>query len=200
MTHPTPIIIGIDPGVTGACALLRDPCTDPKRGAIGHPGHISIFDLPILQIGKAKWLDAKAFSDSLEHVLGSYDRLDVLAFVEHLHAFPQMGTVAAFSKGMSLGSVVATLQSHNIAFELVTPLTWKKHFGLLAPKGTPDNERKRMALSAARTRYPAVKLEREKDHNRAEALMIATYGLARWRAGIDTFTRTKPPQVPAIPN
>jgi hypothetical protein len=63
--------------------------------------------------------------------------------------------------------VIATL---GLSFELVRPAKWKKTMGLTDEKG--------MARAKAVQMFPNVGhlLSRVKDHNRAEALLLAEYG------------------------
>lgn len=156
-------IIGVDPGVTGAFAVLE------SDGVF-----VAVEDLPITEWGKAKWTDATQLCSRLFDLL---DGKPARAVVEHTHAMPSMGTIAANSKGMTLGSVLAGLQMANIGIELVSPASWKGSLGLTG--GKTDRERKKAALGRARLLYPTAPLEREKDHNRAEAILIAYWGAAR---------------------
>ncbi len=156
-------IIGIDPGVTGAYAILE------PDGVL-----LTVEDLPISEWGRAKWTDAQTLCSALFRWL---EGKPARAVVEHTHAMPQMGTIAANSKGMTLGSVLAALQMAGIGFELVSPASWKNDLGLAG--GKTDRDRKRLALQRARCLYPCDALEREKDHNRGEAILIAHWARER---------------------
>lgn len=148
-------IIGVDVGLTGAIAQIEDTGT-----------FIRVDDLPVMEHGRAKWIDAQ----KLAALMGDF--IQARAYVEHIHAMPKLGTVAANSKGMTMGSVLATLQIAKIGIELVPPQTWKRALGLLDPNAS-DRERKHASLCRARLLFPQAPLEREKDHGRAEALLIA---------------------------
>jgi hypothetical protein len=162
------IILGIDVGVTGAIAALRDD------GAFQ-----DVRDLPIMVTGKAKWVDAM---EMLHIVRDMRNGSEAVAFVERVHAMPMMGSVASNSKGMTLGSTLAALQIAGVAIELVEPGVWKRAMSLTAPKGTTDREKKLASLTRARMLFPAAPLTRVGDNNRAEALLIASYG-QRFRQG-----------------
>lgn len=163
------IIIGIDPGVSGAMAMI-----DGDRV-------IAVRDLPTVVYGKLKWIDACELLAMLRKLTGARIRPAMRAYVEHTHAMPKMGVIAANSKGLTLGSVLATLQVWGVSVQLVSPQSWKREFGLISPK-SKDREKKLAALSRARLLFPTADLDRHKDHNRADALLIAAFG-ARAEAG-----------------
>lgn len=152
------ILLGVDVGITGAIAALR-----------GDGAFQDVRDLPITSNGGAKWIDGP---ELLSIVRQMRNGAEARAIVERTHAMPKLGTVAANSKGMTLGSVLATLQIAGIAVELVTPQGWKRSLGLLAP-GTSDRQKKTASLHRARQLFPSAPLERQLDNGRAEALLIA---------------------------
>lgn len=154
------ITLGIDVGVTGAIAALRDD------GAF-----LDVRDLPVMSSGKTKWIDGPGL---LSMIFDMRNGQEARAVVEHIHATPKMATTTGHSLGLTLGSVLATLQQAGIAIELVTPVTWKRSLGLLAP-GSTDREKKLASLCRARMLFPFAPLERQLDNGRAEALLIAHY-------------------------
>jgi hypothetical protein len=162
------ITLGIDPGVTGAVAAVQ--LTNTTSALLG------VRELPIISHGKLKWIDGCELLTVLRDLTGSGNRDDMRAYVEHTHAMPKMGVVAASSKGLTLGSVLAALQIAGISVELVSPQVWKRALGLISP-GASDRERKAAAMSRARLMFPSAELDRVKDHNRAEALLLAAYGV-----------------------
>lgn len=158
------IILGVDVGLTGAIAFLD------RDGR-----YIGVHDLPVTMHGKAKWIDPMPLIECIrEHrvALGLRGESPAHAFVEQIHAMPKLGTVAANLKGMTLGSTLAALQVAGVSIELVSPNTWKAALGLQMPKAS-DKEKKDASLARARLLYPTAELDRQKDHGRAEALLIA---------------------------
>jgi crossover junction endodeoxyribonuclease RuvC len=153
------IHIGIDVGTTGAIAALRDGV------------YRSVHDLPINSHRSSKWINGIDLLTLLRDMKGS-GATNVT--VEATHAMPGNGSVAAHSQGMTLGSVLAVLDVAGLPYELVQPAVWKRELGLNG-KGQTDTERKAAALNMARQRFPGAPLDRQKDHNRAEALLIAHY-------------------------
>jgi len=154
------IIFGVDVGVTGAIAAVRDD------GAF-----MDVRDLPVMNLGKTKWIDGAAL---LSMVLEMRNGREARAVVEHIHATPKMGCTTGHSLGLTLGSVLATLQNAHVPLELVVPQVWKKALSLISP-GASDREKKLASLSKARMLFPSAPLQRHLDNGRAEALLIAHF-------------------------
>lgn len=166
--------LAIDPGVTGAVAWLRDGV------------YAGVADLPIHVHGKTKILDGPKFLQLLTGA-GIFESPDPFAFIEHVHAMPPRrkpgqqgrpvsGTKTADSIGCSRGSVMQALLIAGIPFDFVEPNSWKRALKLTAP-GATDKERKNASLCRARELCHGARpqLERQKDHNRAEAILIGVY-------------------------
>jgi hypothetical protein len=161
------LIFGLDVGITGGIAALAEDGS-----------YIDCHDLPIMVHGKGKWVDGV---ELLKMVRDMRKGEPARAMVERIHAMPSMGAVANNSKGMTLGSTLATLQIAGCAIELVEPGTWKRALGMLAPN-TSDREKKHASLCRARQLFPMAPLTRIGDSGRAEALLIAHY-TQRFRQG-----------------
>ena len=152
------LYIGIDIGITGAVAVLT------PKGEL-----CEVFDLPTCE-GRGKrtrTIDTVKLFDRLS----PFQRdCGLHVAYEDIHAMPN-GSIASFSLGHSLAcveNVLSVLGCNSI--NCVDPADWKNHFGLLR-KG------KFSSLELSRRMYPDAPLSRKKDHNRAEALLLATYGL-----------------------
>lgn len=159
------LILAIDPGITGAFAVLD------STGAF-----IAVVDLPVIADQKTKWIDADTLvSALLQHLAGR----ETTAIIERVHPMPRNGSQAAFSQGMTLGSILATLQVVRARIEFVTPQSWKRQLGLVSSKDQSDTDRKRASLDKARLLFPNAPLDRQKDHGRAEALLIAHWYISR---------------------
>lgn len=147
------LIIGIDPGLSGAIAVLND--TGIERLA----------DLPIIRDGKLSWIDGGRLQSLLiETVHGRPAR----AYVERVQAFPSQGRSSAFNFGVGFGSILSVLQARHIPIELVTPSHWKRELKLSSDK--------QASLDKARLMFPDAELHLAKHEGRAEALLIAHYG------------------------
>lgn len=159
------LTLGIDPGLTGAFALLD------ARGEL-----IAVEDLPVVRDGKTGWIDASLL---LSQLLQVREGNVVHTTIERVHAMPKNGSQAAFSQGCTFGSILATLQVLQTRIEFVAPQTWKKSMGLLSGRETTDTARKQASLDKARLLFPGADLARKKDHGRAEALLIAHWAFTR---------------------
>jgi crossover junction endodeoxyribonuclease RuvC len=99
---------------------------------------------------------------------GPYDH----AYVERIAARPGQGVTSMFRFGMAYGSILGVLAAMDVPLTLVLPTHWQRHHGC-GP--APDAARQR-----ATQLYPDVadRLGRKKDGNRADALLLAAYGLS----------------------
>ena len=155
------ITLGFDIGITGAVA------------AIDHNGEASMRDLPIYTEDGEKCIDALALAQLLREMVPT-DRA-VLALFEDIRVRSMdthpMSHSTENSLARSRGIVQATLRMARVPCRAVQPSTWKRFFGLIGAE-------KDDALRMARRLYPDLEpqLARNKDHNRAESLLIAHFG------------------------
>lgn len=158
------ITIGIDPGLSGAVAVLTDD------GA-------AVFDMMTMPIGKGKGrVKNKVNAAALASVLRKYASLNtiesggpVIAKVEKVGSMPGQGVAGVHSLGHSSGVIEGVLAALQIPYEMVTPQRWKKAAGLIASE-------KDAARTVAQQLFPMCELERKKDIGRADALLIAKFG------------------------
>jgi crossover junction endodeoxyribonuclease RuvC len=159
------LILAIDPGLTGAYALVE------RDGTI-----VKVDDLPVITVGSNKIIDSEILADQWCALIGVRK---VTGVIEYAHPMPGNGSRAAFSQGLTWASSVAALRSIEASTEYVTPQSWKRALGLLSKPGMTDTARKRMSIDKARLLFPRAPLDRQKDHGRAEALLIAHWYLQR---------------------
>ena len=95
------------------------------------------------------------------------------AVVERVASMPKQGVSSTFKFGASYGSIRGVLVALQIRSHLVAPAVWKKHFRL-----DSDKEKAR-ALALHRWPEHNHRLERKKDANRAEALLIGDWYYVR---------------------
>ena len=95
---------------------------------------------------------------------------DAMIFIEQVFGMPQQGisSTSKFMRAAGCIEAVAQLLNHPVIF--VTPQIWKKHHHLIKTE-------KIASLELARAKWPQAPLTKMKHHNRAEALLIAAYGL-----------------------
>lgn len=158
------LVVGIDPGLTGAAAL------------VSHNGLLEVFDLPTSSSSETsrvtRKLDGAAFAKTLKDCLTRHEasRESVFVVLEDVHVMPKGNAANAslmHTKGV-LEGVLATL-GHKV--ELVGSQKWKKLFGI----GSDKNAARATALNL----YPDAPISLAKHHNRAEAVLIARYGLRK---------------------
>jgi crossover junction endodeoxyribonuclease RuvC len=146
------IRIGIDPGMTGAIAVLE--------GNILHACH----DMPTVKARNGK---NQVNIPELASILRQYRGETV--FLEAVHAMPGQGVTSCFNFGMGFGAIQGIVQTLGIPMHLVTPQKWKKAAGLI---GSDKDYARTKALQL----YPDADLARKKDIGRADAILIARYG------------------------
>lgn len=147
------MIIGIDPGKSGALAALY---ADGTGDAIPTP----------LTGGEIDCRAVLRFLDGREPV-----RLVVL---EQVAARPGQGVSSMFSFGKSYGIMIGIIEAAGIPYRLVTPQAWKKR--VLA--GTTKD--KDAAISFVRRAYPTIDLtpgkKRTPHDGIADAVCLAEWG------------------------
>jgi len=155
------LVLGIDPGVSGAVALLT------AEGAL-----IDVVDMPTLSDGTGgkRSINAPLLAARVR-AWGAG-----LAFVEFVGARPGEGAVGAFSFGRCRGVIEGTLGALAVPVQMVAPSWWKRRVGI-----PPGADKKDAARSEAIRRWPgkADLFARKKDDGRAEAALIAVAGMAR---------------------
>jgi crossover junction endodeoxyribonuclease RuvC len=147
------IHIAIDPGLTGAIAAIDDQAQ-----------LILCADLPVIRSGKLAWIDANELTSML---LQCRNGRSARITVERAQAMPGQGVSSTFCTGVVLGSIPAACQRIAVPLDLVTAAVWKRSMGLDATKG--------LSLDKARLLFPTAELSRVKDHNRAEACLLAEF-------------------------
>lgn len=155
------IVLGIDIGVTGAVC------------AVDGAGTAAIADLPTTEIAGQRVVRRKVSVTGLRDLILQFvpPGHAAMALIEDVHMGMGKGGAARSSLDLNRGRVEAVLELLRLDVKVVQPPTWKRHYGLLRTE-------KAESLERARGLYPQVAhmLKRAKDHNRAEALLIAHYG------------------------
>lgn len=152
------VFIGIDPGLTGAIAVIAD-------------GDLcDVIDMPTVGRGKAgrQTVNSAALAGHLRECLSRHSGASVQAVVEDVAARPKQGVSSMFRFGHSCGIVSGVLGAMRIPVEYVSPQRWKRAFGLL---GAHKDASRGKAIDM----YPSAPLSLKKHHGRAEAIL-----LARW--------------------
>lgn len=163
-------IIGIDPGLTGAIATSTG----------------EVWDIPVVAKGKGTSA-VKNHVDpvGVAHILGEFMHgcsmvpdYEVVVYLEQQYyrkkvnpktkqEIPQGGS-SIFSLGDTYGVLRTIPALYRFRLVTVMPSVWKTKLKL-----THDKE---VCRARALELFPAASITRKKDHNRAEALLLAYYG------------------------
>ena len=150
-------IIGIDVGLNGAIAMMRGETLT------------GIVDMPTVSLtrnGKAK---RQISIPELIAILNDFQPEE--AYIEKVFAMAGQGVTSVFSFGRSLGAIEGVIAARSIKTTLVIPQVWQKDMGVLGGK---DGARARaMELFPYNVDY----FKRKKDDGRADAALIACWGL-----------------------
>ena len=172
------LVIGIDPGLHGAIAVLRG-------GEL-----VALHDMPLMPSDT----EGKKVPDPLEVATilrdvrdeaEADDRKVDLVVIELVNAMPRtcaktgrkikMGTASTFNFGLGVGMVEGAARINKLAVTKSRAQVWKRRARLI-------NAKKDTALERARQLWPEADLRLKKHHGRAEALLIARYGHDLWPA------------------
>jgi crossover junction endodeoxyribonuclease RuvC len=143
-------ILGADPGISGAIAFYWSEAAD----------RVIAEDFKTV----AGQLDAYALAERIQQMGPD------LAVVERVGAMPGQGVSSTFKFGRATGALDGILATLRIPVHFVSPSIWKKYWKL-----DKDKEKSR-ALAIQLFPVCANHFSRKKDHNRAEAALIARYG------------------------
>lgn len=152
MIWMTDLVIGIDPGLTGALAILAGEEI------------VALEDLPVARSpGKLAWIDGAKLEAMLEPRVNGHSAAVV---IELVHSMPKQGVASSFTFGATYGSILSIVQAQHLPLHLISPSQWKREMKL-------QGKDKRAALAQARLLFPTADLALAKHHGRAEALLLA---------------------------
>lgn len=147
------IYIGIDPGKSGALAVLYDDWGDNV-------------------VVRIVSFDDTEYTSTLRDLSGQR----VKACLEHVGPMPGQGVTSMFNFGQNFGYIKGLLEALQIPYELVRPQKWKKEFGITGDKNSSIEVCKRLFPFAQLRRTDRC---RKDDDGKAEALLMAEYARRR---------------------
>lgn len=150
-------ILGIDPGLDGALALIDGNDL------------VVIEDMPTIAAKKRRQINEVELARIIDALLIS--RVNA-AFLELVGIRPGEGPVGAFAFGRGYGLLRGILRAHFVPLYDVPPAVWKRAVGIPAGAGK-DSSR---ALATELWQRKAELFRRVKDDGRADAALIARYG------------------------
>lgn len=158
------MIIGIDPGLSGAIAVF-DTVTEGRVS-------LAVHDMPTHTITvagkKRRHIDGYLLARMVDEI-ATLDDIR-MAVVEDVHAMPKQGVTSSFKFGFVTGIVHGVICANLIPMRVVAPQVWKRAFGL-----TSDKDASRRCASAMFPRFAHLWPLAGHD-GRAEAALLALYG------------------------
>lgn len=157
-------IIGVDPGRYGALAFI---CGGVVRDVI---------DVPLMPDNSQVQVDGAKLCAWIDKILPIN-----VAVIENVQPMRGVGADSegmpsgnAFRFGFICGEIRMAFKCYGVPIALVTPGVWKRHFDLLK-QGKPASRAKALAVCPEAGFW----LQRAKDHNRGEAVLIGKYEAER---------------------
>ena len=154
------LIIGIDPGISGAVCFFEN-------------GEIKdVIDMPNMAEGKKnkKQINGPQLFNELDRRIQNIQKKNISVVVERVSAMPGQGVTSMFNFGQSFGVIKGICSAMQLPIYFISPSKWKKYFNLI--KTSKDASR---AKAIEIFPYISTKLQRKKDSNKAEAILIASF-------------------------
>jgi len=154
------LIIGIDPGISGAICFF-------DNGQVKE-----IIDMPVMADGKKnkRQINGPQTYNEILKRINNYPKKDITVVIEQVSAMPGQGVTSMFNFGQSFGVIKGICSAMQLSTFFIRPAKWKKYFGLIKTE-----------KEASRTKvieifpYISSELSRKKDSNKADAVLIASF-------------------------
>jgi len=145
------IYIGVDPGKSGAYAIIAE--SETGKAVFAYPWDDMFFAMEMASIMQRK-------------------AEGIVAAVEKVGAMKGQGVTSMFNFGKNAGYIEGVLTALGIPYQLIPPKKWKGEFGL--------NSDKAASVAVCKRLFPDVSLRRsdrcrKDDDGMAEALLMAEY-------------------------
>ena len=130
-------IIGIDPGLSGAIAILDNNKV------------LKIYDMPVMSEGKKnkRQLNSAQLVNIIKENIKNYEEINVV--VEQVNAMPGQGVTSMFNFGQTFGAIKGVCAALNLPIFFIRPSKWKKYFELI-------NSSKDSSRTKAIEMYPSI--------------------------------------------
>ena len=151
-------IIGIDPGLSGAIAVLDNSKIK------------EIFNMPVMAEGKKNKRQLNS-AQLVKLIKGFIEKgEETIVVVEQVNAMPGQGVTSMFNFGQTFGAIKGICAALELPIFFVRPAKWKKHFDLI-------NSSKDSSRTKAIEMYPQFsdQLSKKKDVNKSDAILIARF-------------------------
>lgn len=156
------LFIGCDPGLTGALSLID------RHGVLLECADVPTCDNGLASGSMKRWVDVRALAAMLRDwsARHHFAKVSVQAAIERPIPMPTLPAQTIASQFDTFGTIraeVARIADEGVQF--VAPQAWKKLFGV----GNDKDAARQCCLRL----YPEAPVTRVKDHNRAEAILVA---------------------------
>jgi len=154
------LIIGIDPGITGAICFFEN-------------GEVKdVIDMPTMAEGKKnkRQINGRQIFNEITSRIKIYNSKYINVVVEQVSAMPGQGVTSMFNFGQSFGVIKGICAAMQLPIFFIRPAKWKKHFDLI-------NSQKDASRTKAIEMFPKISsiLSKKKDTNKADAILIASF-------------------------
>jgi len=151
-------IIGIDPGLSGAIAVMHDKKV------------INMYDMPVMAEGKKnkRQLNSSQLVNIIKENINEDE--ETIVVVEQVNAMPGQGVTSMFNFGQTFGAIKGVCAALKLPIFFVRPSKWKKHFELI-------NSSKDASRTKVIEMYPTLsgQLSKKRDVNKSDAVLIAKF-------------------------
>ena len=154
------LIIGIDPGISGAICFFED-------------GYVKeVIDMPVMADGKKnkRQVNGPQIYNEISKRINKLPKKDITVVIEQVSAMPGQGVTSMFNFGQSFGVLKGICSAMQLSMFFVRPAKWKKYFGLI--KTEKDASRTKVIEIFP---YISSELSKKKDSNKADAVLIASF-------------------------
>ena len=154
------LIIGIDPGISGAICFFEE-------GQVNE-----IIDMPVMADGKKnkRQINGPQIYNEILERINNFQKKDITVVIEQVSAMPGQGVTSMFNFGQSFGVLKGICSAMQLSMFFIRPAKWKKYFGLI--KTEKDASRTKVIEIFP---YISSELSRKKDSNKADAVLIASF-------------------------
>ena len=151
-------IIGIDPGLSGAIAVMHNKKV------------INMYDMPVMAEGKKnkRQLNSSQLVNIIKENINEDE--EAIVVVEQVNAMPGQGVTSMFNFGQTFGAIKGVCAALKLPIFFVRPSKWKKHFELI-------NSSKDASRTKVIEMYPTLssQLAKKRDVNKSDAVLIAKF-------------------------
>ena len=151
-------IIGIDPGLSGAVAVLTGSDS------------LIVIDMPTMTVERNGKSKRQVSASELAAIFANFNSDDTHVFVEKVSAMAGQGVTSVFSFGRSFGMIEGILAAFKLPVTYVAPATWVKAVG----RGHGKDASRARAMELFPNNQADFK--RVKDDGRSDAALIAYWG------------------------